>query len=105
MCRVYVVHSAAGFKGEESHAVRHLKPPRSGEVSGSPRALSRFRTQVIGALAQGSYPFSYPSTHRADGMEDKMGVVAWALVAQIQSGETKSASAKIAVPSFNEYAL
>ena len=58
--RVHVVLSI-DLRAEESRVVRHVKPPRYGEASRRPRALSRIRTQAIGALAQGSYPLSYPS--------------------------------------------
>ena len=46
---------------QECRVVRHVKPPRYGEASRRPHALSRVRTQAIGALAPGSYPLSYPS--------------------------------------------
>ena len=60
--RVHVVLSTLlDLRAEESRVVRHVKPPRYGESSRRPRALSRVRTQAIGALAQGSYPLSYPS--------------------------------------------
>ena len=60
--RVHVVLSTLlDLRAEESRVVRHVKPPRYGEASRRPRALSRVRTQAIGALAQGSYPLSYPS--------------------------------------------
>ena len=60
--RVYVVLSTLlDLRAEESRVVRHVKPPRCGEASKRPRALSRVRTQAIGALAKGSYPLSYPS--------------------------------------------
>ena len=49
------------LRAEESRVVRHVKPPRCGEESRWPHALSRVRTQAIGALAPGSYPLSYPS--------------------------------------------
>ena len=49
------------LRAEESRVVRHVKPPRCGEESSRPHALSRVRTQAIGALAPGSYPLSYPS--------------------------------------------
>ena len=37
---------------EESRVQRQVKPPRSGEASRKPRALSRVRTQAISALTQ-----------------------------------------------------
>ena len=49
------------LRAEESRIIRHVKPPRCGEASRRPHALSRVRTQAIGALAPGSYPLSYPS--------------------------------------------
>ena len=49
------------LKAEESRVVGHVKSPRCVEASRRPRALNRVRTQAIGALAQGSYPMSYPS--------------------------------------------
>ena len=55
--RVHVAFSTAGLRAEE----RHVKPPRCGEASRKPRALSRVRTQAIGALAQGFYLLSYSS--------------------------------------------
>ena len=59
--RVHVILSTLlDLRAEERRVVRRLKPPRCGEVSRRPRALSRVRTQVIGALSQGSYPLSYP---------------------------------------------
>ena len=58
-----VLSTLLDLRAEESRVVRHVKPPRSGEASRRPRALSRVRTQAIGALAQGSYPLSYPSAH------------------------------------------
>ena len=60
--RVHVVLSTLlDLRAEESRVVIRVKPPRYGEASRRPRALSRVRTQAIGALAQGSYPLSYPS--------------------------------------------
>ena len=53
--RVHVVLSTVlDLRTEESRVLRHVKPPRYGEASRRPRALSRVRTQAIGALAQGS---------------------------------------------------
>ena len=50
------------LRAEESRVVRHVKPPRRGEASRRGiHALSRVRTQAIGALAPGSCPLSYPS--------------------------------------------
>ena len=49
------------LRAEESRVVRHVKPPRYGEASKRPHALSRARTQAIDALVQGPYPLSYPS--------------------------------------------
>ena len=50
--RVHVVLSTlVGLRAEESRVVRHVKPPRYGEASRRPRALSGVRTQAIGALA------------------------------------------------------
>ena len=48
------------LRAGESRVVRHVKPPRYGEASRRPRALTLIPTQAIGALAQGSYPLSYP---------------------------------------------
>ena len=63
--RVHVVLTTLlDLSAEESRVVRHVKPPRYGEASRIPRALSRVRTQAIGALAQGSYPLSYPSAQQ-----------------------------------------
>ena len=45
MRRVHVVFSTAGFMG--GGKPRHVKPPRCGEASRKPRALSRVRTQAI----------------------------------------------------------
>ena len=56
--RVNVVLSIAGFKGGGKPCRKTCEPPRYGEASRRPRALSRVRTQAIGALAQGSYPLS-----------------------------------------------
>ena len=42
------------LRAEASRVVRHVKPPRYGEASRRPRALSQIRTQAIGALALGS---------------------------------------------------
>ena len=47
------------LRAEESCVLRYVKPPRCEEASRKPRALSRVRTQAIGALAQGFYPLSY----------------------------------------------
>ena len=46
---------------QESHVVRHVKPPRRGEATRRPHALSRVRTKAFGASAPRSYPWSYPS--------------------------------------------
>ena len=63
--RVHVVLSTLpDLRADESRVVRHVKPPRCGEASSRPHALRRVRTQDIGALAQGSYPLSYPSAER-----------------------------------------
>ena len=51
--RVHVALSTAGFEGGESRVVTHVKPPRCREASRRPSALSRIRTQAIGALARG----------------------------------------------------
>ena len=59
--RVHVVFLTAGSKGGGKRVVRHVKPSRCGEASRKPPALTQVRTQPIGALAQGSYPLSYPS--------------------------------------------
>ena len=58
-----VLSTLLDLRSEESRVIRHVKPPRRGEASRRPRALSRIQTQAIGALAQGSYPLSYPSAH------------------------------------------
>ena len=39
------------LRAEESRVLRHVKPPRCGEESRRPHALSRVRTQSIGACA------------------------------------------------------
>ena len=44
------------LKAEESRVLKHVKPPRYGEASGKPGALSRVRTQASGALAHGFTP-------------------------------------------------
>ena len=60
--RVHVVFSTAGYKGGgKPFVVRHVKPQSCREASRKPRALSRVWIQAIGALAQDSYPLSYPS--------------------------------------------
>ena len=51
--RVHVVSTTAGFNGEESRALRHKKPPRRGDASRKPRALSWVRSLAISALAHG----------------------------------------------------
>ena len=56
-----------GLRAEESRVIRHVKPPRCGEASRKPRALTRVRTQAFGGLAQGSYPLSYPSAPTCAG--------------------------------------
>ena len=48
-----VILTLLDLRAEESHVLRRLKPPRCGEASKKHRALSRVRTQVIGALAHG----------------------------------------------------
>ena len=60
--RVHVVLWLLDLRAEESRVVRHVKPPRCGEESSRPHALSLVRTQAIGALAPGSYLLSYPSS-------------------------------------------
>ena len=49
------------LRAEESRVIRHANPPCCGEASKRTRALSRVRTQAIGALVQGSYLLSHPS--------------------------------------------
>ena len=45
------VHVAiVAFKGGESRVLRRVEPPRCGEASRKPRALSWVQTQAIGAL-------------------------------------------------------
>ena len=56
------------LRAEESRVVRHVKTPRCGKESRTPRALSRVRTQAVGALAPGSCPLSYPSAHTVDAI-------------------------------------
>ena len=46
-----VLSTLLDLRAEESRVVRQVKPPRCGEASGRPRALSRDRIQAIGALA------------------------------------------------------
>ena len=55
-----VLSTLPDLRAEESRVVRHVKTPRYGEASRRPRALSRVRTQAIGALAQGSLPIKPP---------------------------------------------
>ena len=54
MRRVLVVFSnVLDLRAEEGRVLRHVEPPRYGEASRKPRALSRDRIQGIAALAQG----------------------------------------------------
>ena len=41
------------LSADESHTIRHVKPPRCGEASRKPRALGSDRTRAIVALAYG----------------------------------------------------
>ena len=50
--RIHVLFSNAGLRAEKSRVLRHVKPPRCGEVSTKPRALNWGRTLNIGALAR-----------------------------------------------------
>ena len=52
--RVLVVFpTVSDLRTEESRVLRYAKPPRHGEASRKPRALSWDRTQAVSALALG----------------------------------------------------
>ena len=50
---VLVFSTLLDLRAEENRVRRHVKPPRCGEASRKPRALSWERTRAIGALAHG----------------------------------------------------
>ena len=63
------------LRAEESHVVRHVKPPLYREASRRPWQLSRAQTQAIGALAQGSYPLATRAPIDAGDLEFSLRVI------------------------------